>query len=981
MLVSRQKEWLLYSRRALIAVMVALGLAFVAAPVQAAIRYVDIDGGVNAGNCTDSGNACGTITYAIGQAIAGDDIYVAKGSYTEPQITVNKQVTITGGFNPDGPTLWATTNYTFTPTILDGQETNRPLQITADGVALQYMTVRNGNADTAAPFVTYGGGILVNDAQNVLLRGLNVTENVASTSNVNSIGGGIAVVGNSKLTIERTLVLSNSTSALGGGIGLRPGTNDDVFITIRSSVIARNAALEGGALSTSGTERSVITILHTTFADNNISNGSGAADEAIFMTGGDAVSANSLDISYSLLKGNNTAVDSNLTKVPIMLSTGLLMDPNVINDWQGNVPVLNPAVRRALPFVNPAAGDYHLSPASPAIDIAGNTAKTDLEGRERVNSANCTPFTLCPMGRSDDYGAYEYVYTAPSVRYVANEGNKTLNNCLNPDLPCGTLEDANFLALGGDEVRVAHGTYSGGDGLCANQAVLCVRQGITVTGGFTLTNWNTPSTNPALTIIDGADTRQGIQVDYDAASGSSLIRNVTVRNGTSLTHGGGIAINNQNIGPAQNLTLRNCRVENNDAGSGDGGGIYAKEPVNLRVENCTLANNYVADGRGGGIAIADATGLSTYTLTSLVVYGNWANRPNDMSANGGMGGGVFLQGIGTLRQSEIYSNTAAFSGGGVTTGSNNAHPIVDRVYIHDNKAGLGGGFSIFVTGGANLQNSLLVRNVATSTVGLLTGQTTDPMMGGNAIHSPYIGLPEEPLRVINVTIADNVGAVNDAVTVEGTANPAASRRNFFTNVLISGNDVGIRSDGEGFAELVKVLMINNVTTPTDNFDATRLTGTPLSGNIGFVGGGNYRLLPGADGVDDGDTVPGITQDLDGVSRPVGPAFDIGAFETTLQKQNQSITFAELPNRALADSPFTVSPTASSNLPVQLTSLTPAVCTVSGTTVTLVTVGTCSLQASQPGNATFNPAPSVTRSFAIGVDVPQETLHLPVLEKQ
>jgi hypothetical protein len=128
-------------------------------------------------------------------------------------------------------------------------------------------------------------------------------------------------------------------------------------------------------------------------------------------------------------------------------------------------------------------------------------------------------------------------------------------------------------------------------------------------------------------------------------------------------------------------------------------------------------------------------------------------------------------------------------------------------------------------------------------------------------------------------------------------------------------------------------------------------------------------------------VSGITQDLDGVNRPVGPAYDIGAYETTLQKENQIITFAELPNRALADSPFTVQATASSNLPVMLESLTPAVCTLSGNSVTLVAAGTCSIRASQPGNAAFNPAPSVTRSCDVGVTVPQELLHLPALEKE
>jgi hypothetical protein len=68
--------------------------------------------------------------------------------------------------------------------------------------------------------------------------------------------------------------------------------------------------------------------------------------------------------------------------------------------------------------------------------------------------------------------------------------------------------------------------------------------------------------------------------------------------------------------------------------------------------------------------------------------------------------------------------------------------------------------------------------------------------------------------------------------------------------------------------------------------------------------------------------------------------------------------------ALAQSPLTVNPTASSGLAVTLSSTTLPVCTVSGTTITLVTVGTCTIQADQAGDAIYKAAASVTRSFTI-----------------
>jgi hypothetical protein len=85
---------------------------------------------------------------------------------------------------------------------------------------------------------------------------------------------------------------------------------------------------------------------------------------------------------------------------------------------------------------------------------------------------------------------------------------------------------------------------------------------------------------------------------------------------------------------------------------------------------------------------------------------------------------------------------------------------------------------------------------------------------------------------------------------------------------------------------------------------------------------------------------------------------------TISKVSQTITFGTLSNRTYSPTPFTVSATASSGLPVSFASTTTTVCTVSGSSVTLVTVGTCTIQASQAGNATYAAAAPVSRSFTV-----------------
>ena len=62
----------------------------------------------------------------------------------------------------------------------------------------------------------------------------------------------------------------------------------------------------------------------------------------------------------------------------------------------------------------------------------------------------------------------------------------------------------------------------------------------------------------------------------------------------------------------------------------------------------------------------------------------------------------------------------------------------------------------------------------------------------------------------------------------------------------------------------------------------------------------------------------------------------------------------------------LSAVSSSGLPVAFTSSTTGVCTVppGGTNVTMVTTGTCTINANQSGNGTFLPAVQVSRSFGI-----------------
>ena len=88
-------------------------------------------------------------------------------------------------------------------------------------------------------------------------------------------------------------------------------------------------------------------------------------------------------------------------------------------------------------------------------------------------------------------------------------------------------------------------------------------------------------------------------------------------------------------------------------------------------------------------------------------------------------------------------------------------------------------------------------------------------------------------------------------------------------------------------------------------------------------------------------------------------------EVLASKQNQTISFAAIANRTfLPGDSFTVSATASSGLGVTFTVGTGDSCTISGTTVQVTGVGSCTVKGQQVGNDSYNAAPDVAESFRI-----------------
>jgi hypothetical protein len=134
------------------------------------------------------------------------------------------------------------------------------------------------------------------------------------------------------------------------------------------------------------------------------------------------------------------------------------------------------------------------------------------------------------------------------------------------------------------------------------------------------------------------------------------------------------------------------------------------------------------------------------------------------------------------------------------------------------------------------------------------------------------------------------------------------------------------------------------------YTSLTLSACTISGNIvTIVAAGTCTIAANQAGTANVNAAAQVTQDI------------------VVSKGAQTITFAAQTGKLYGTAPFTLSPlgSASSTLAPVYTSITPAICTISDATVSIVAAGTCTIAANQPGNANYNAATQVTQNIVIG----------------
>jgi hypothetical protein len=477
-------------------------------------------------------------------------------------------------------------------------------------------------------------------------------------------------------------------------------------------------------------------------------------------------------------------------------------------------------------------------------------------------------------------GAATTVRADPGIRCVNASGT----GC---DPVCGgcyaSVQAAVNAAAIGDEIRIAGGTYTDPAG-----TVAVITKALRIIGGFA----------PDFSAHD-PDMHQTV---LDAQWGGSVI-SITNADDVLLMH----------------LTLTRGDGTGSCGSNGCGGGIYSKD-TSLHVGHCVIANN-VGNTAGGGKG--DGGGIYAYAIPGSVdvwdsqIVSNTANA-DPSSAYYSYGGGIFIQsGMVSLVQNQVLDNVGSSAGTGGWGGGifvyGVTHADVLTNVIRGNKAAIGnrsgdGGGLVLVYSPAYVAGNHIEGNWTTpSHAGYGGGvyvQESDAHVTRNTIISNATGVGWVGLgggvyvgSSKPVTLSNNLIAHNDADIYGGGVyvswhTPPASQALLVNNTIADNGDSGVV--GQSYAVLT---MTNNlIAGHTAGFiTASPFTGTitadtnlfwntsdPITGSNGIredpLLRANYHLGADSPAVDAGLTVPWLTTDLEGTSRPQGSGYDVGAFE-------------------------------------------------------------------------------------------------------
>ena len=425
-----------------------------------------------------------------------------------------------------------------------------------------------------------------------------------------------------------------------------------------------------------------------------------------------------------------------------------------------------------------------------------------------------------------------------------------------------TLQEAVNLALDGDTVWVADGTYSAGGAVTPGGLLpsrLVVLRDIAIRG-----------TNDAVgAVISGGSTARGPAAVRCAYMERGSLECLRLDRGATLAgtnpvvdvHGAGLYVPEGGRVRLSQVIVSRCLAQN-------GAGVYA-DGAWLEGTDCVLTGNTASAIAGGAYGgrwhrseisknRADTAGGGAYNawLVSCNLEGNYLTHNS-----GSCGGGLYA---GVAFRSRFFTNSVAYSAAGSGYADLFECEVISNVVRRADNLSVGGGViggylshcRIFgnrasaspAAHGAVLRNCLIDRNVATGP-------------GGSTTY--YAGL--DGCTLVSCVVVSNTGARYGGLQGGSATNSIILDNRIYTNLEAEVNTSGAtlrycatwpHPGGIGNIE------VTNVRTLFRNYEAM-----------------DYRLAPGSPCEEAGENASAPWMyDLEGNSRLLGSAVDIGVYE-------------------------------------------------------------------------------------------------------
>jgi len=288
-----------------------------------------------------------------------------------------------------------------------------------------------------------------------------------------------------------------------------------------------------------------------------------------------------------------------------------------------------------------------------------------------------------------------------------------------------------------DQIKVAGTCTEASDFNGVDQIAIIIKN-LTLSGGYSPTDWTNPDTIAHPTILDGLGVSGGIAIDSTTAV---VVEGFTITGAdVGAYDGGAIAVSE---GAA---TIRDCVLSNNLASTGGGLWFYHAD---VTLEDSVVSGNQATNG--GGIYGNEA---SLILINTRVV--------NNTAA--AYGGGINLDGAqGAFRQTLVQGNTALNGGGIAFTGGDNY--FLYNTFITENTLAdtTGKGAGMFVEWASPVMwHTTLAENTGGDGAGVYFGEDlNDPPveMTGTLIAGQDIGLYLQSGTVVN--LEDTLWATGD----------------------------------------------------------------------------------------------------------------------------------------------------------------------------------------------------------------------------